>query len=57
MIGGLGGPELRTLQNMTSGTSATDAEVCTAIRGLYREALELDPAGKALVARFDVDPG
>ena len=57
MIGGLGGPELRTLQNMTSGTSSTDAEVCTAIRGLYREALELDPAGKALVARFDVDPG
>lgn len=56
MIGGLGGPELRTLQNMTSGGSATDAEVCTAIRGLYREALELDPAGKALVARFDVDP-
>jgi hypothetical protein len=56
MIGGLGGPELRTLQSMTSGGSATDAEVCTAIRGLYREALELDPAGKALVARFDVDP-
>jgi hypothetical protein len=56
MIGGLSQAELLTLGNLSSGQTASDTDTCNAIRGLYREALQLDPASKAVVARFDIDP-
>ena len=56
MLGGLSQAEILTLSNLSSGQKAGDADTCNAIRGLYRQALQLDPASKAIVARFDIDP-
>jgi hypothetical protein len=55
MLTGLNPAEIQTLANLNAGQSATDAEVCTAIRSLYRQALALDPGSKAILARLDVD--
>lgn len=54
LIGALGPAEVATFAAVTSGGSATDAEVCTAVRTLYSASLDLDPISKAIMARIDV---
>jgi hypothetical protein len=56
LIEGLGQGELETFAALDSGGTATDAEVCHAVRLLYNTAKKLDPDSKAIMARFDVQP-
>jgi hypothetical protein len=56
LIGGLDQQQIETFAAIDAGQSAADAEVCSAIRALYQNALFLDPPSKAIMARLDVQP-
>lgn len=46
--------EVQTIADVSQGGTATDAEVCGAIRSLYDSAATLDPASQVLMARIDI---
>lgn len=48
--------DLQTLVALSGSETVTDAEACAAVRSLYDFALLLDPAERAVLARYDVQP-
>jgi hypothetical protein len=56
IVGGLTPGQLNTISVVSTGGTATDTDVCSAIRALYDETQDLDPVGKAAMARYDIQP-
>ena len=56
IVGGLTPGQLNTISIVSNGGTAADADVCSAIRALYDETQDLDPVGKAAMARYDIQP-
>jgi hypothetical protein len=48
--------EIETIVDVSQGTTATDSEVCDAVRSLYDRTDTLDPASQMLMARIDIQP-
>lgn len=56
IVGGMTETELATISAINSGGTATDADVCAAIRSLYDKTQVLEPTLEAIMARYDIQP-